>query len=105
MSKLLFVYLHHAYTSEADLLKHEGAPAEESSLFEYEGKTPAALWRAEGGPGVILITADFDEAISEFQAGATCVFRVSVVGVDTAPAWTKFVLARGPEHVPGYLQA
>lgn len=103
MTKTIFVYLNRAYTSEADLLKFEGVLADEASLFKYDGEAPAVLWRAQGGPEGDLIVTDPEAAYAEFQAGAECVFRVSVIGEDAEPAGTKFVLARDRECVPDFV--
>lgn len=99
MSKTLFIYLNHAYTSELALAKHEGVTGEEASLFEYEGEAPERLWRVEGGPEVDLITADHDEARAEFQAGGYCLHDVAVMGVHDEKAPCGVILSR---DVPDY---
>ena len=103
MKKLLYVYLDHAFTSEAALREHRSVSPDEASWFEYEGETPGCLWRAQGGPEVDLITANRDEAVAEFEAGAQCLYRIKVVGVDPEEAPGRLVLSRGGgENAPDF---
>lgn len=80
MTRTMLIFGRHAYTSEADLQKHEGVTSDVADLFHYDGEAPAKLWRVEGGPEVNLITADANEALAELEAGASSIYQLRIMG-------------------------
>jgi len=108
MSKTIFVYLNHAYISELALTKHEGVTVEETSLFDYGGELPVILWRVEGGPEQILITADANEALAEYKAASEdCYLHdVAVLDSNSEKAPCGVILSQDvPEYALEHLRA